>query len=111
MIWVVLWVVLVAGALTGAFFLLRSLWRKARALLAELERASVVLGELAQTAGRLAEEARELERATLAAADAIPDQRSAWRQWEQTRARAAERAERRRMRDQETRRRWRDLSR
>lgn len=111
MIWWLLWTVLVLATLVGAFFLGRDLWRKGRALLAELDRAAQVMGELADATGRLAEEAREAERAALAAAQAVPTREAARAQWRANRERIAERKEARRLRDEETRRRWRALSR
>lgn len=55
MLWFAVWTVLVVGALVGAFFLGRDLWRKAGALLSELGRAADALGRLgdatAQAAG------------------------------------------------------------
>ncbi len=50
MLWFAVWTVLVVGTLVGAFFVLRHVYRSARALLAELERASEVLGEVAERA-------------------------------------------------------------
>ena len=44
MVWVIVWTSLVLGTLVGAFVLGRDLWRKGRALLAELARAGEVLG-------------------------------------------------------------------
>jgi biopolymer transport protein ExbB/TolQ len=99
MVWVVVWVVLVLGTLVGAFFLGRDLWRRARALVRELERASQVLGELAEHASTLAEQAQEAERAARAAREAVllpePEQ-----------ARARVRRERRRARDRAVRETW-----
>ncbi|NCT90719.1 hypothetical protein GXB85_07140 [Cellulomonas sp. APG4] len=54
MLWFTVWTVLVVGTLVGAFFLLRDLYRKARALLVELERAADVLGQVAERAEELA---------------------------------------------------------
>lgn len=53
MLWFSVWAVLVVGTLVGAWFLLRSLWRSARALMDELGRASQVLAELADKAEEL----------------------------------------------------------
>lgn len=55
MLWFTVWTVLVVGTLVGAFLLGRDLWRKARALLVELERASEVMTRLADRAAELAE--------------------------------------------------------
>ncbi len=57
MLWFAVWSLLVVGTLVAAFFLARDLWRKARALLAELERASDVLGDLADRAAELTAQA------------------------------------------------------
>lgn len=111
MIWWLLWTVLVLGTLVGAFFLGRDLWRKGRALVAELDHAAQVMGELADATGRLAEQAREAERAALAAAEALPSKESARAQWRANQARREGRREERRVRDAATRERWRDMSR
>ena len=55
MLWFAVWTVLVVGTLVGAFFLLRRLYRQAKALLAELSRAADVLGQVADRASELAE--------------------------------------------------------
>jgi hypothetical protein len=65
-LWFTVWTVLVLAALAGAFLLGRSLWRKGKALLAELERAADVVG-------RLAERADELTAAAQAAAPLAHD--------------------------------------
>ncbi|HEY0217493.1 MAG TPA: hypothetical protein VGC57_13980 [Cellulomonas sp.] len=111
MVWVVVWCVLAGGTLVGAFFLGRDLWRRGRALLAELERASRVLGELAETTGRLAEQAREAERAAAAVTELLPDREEARTRWAVLRAEAAERKDRRHERDRATRQRWRSYTR
>jgi biopolymer transport protein ExbB/TolQ len=113
MVWVVVWVVLVLGALLGAFLLGRDLWRRFRALVAELQRASAVLGELAERASTLAEQAQEAERAARAAREAVllPEPDDARRRWTELRAEAAERRERRHERDRLTRERWRAYTR
>lgn len=113
MVWWVVWTVLVLGTLVGAFFLGRSLWRRGRALVAELERASDVLGELAQHATTIAEQAQEAERAARAAREAVllPDADASRDRWARLRAEAAERREARRERDRETRRTWRAYTR
>ena len=56
MLWFTVWTVLVLGTLVGAFFLLRDLWRRGKALLAELERAGEVADRLAERAEELREE-------------------------------------------------------
>lgn len=56
MLWLSVWALLVLGTLTGAFFLLRSVHRKARALLDEVERATEVLARLAERVEELSAE-------------------------------------------------------
>jgi hypothetical protein len=52
-LWFTVWTVLVLATLAGAFWLGRDLWRKGKALLAEVERAGRVVGELADRADAL----------------------------------------------------------
>ncbi len=113
MVWVVVWVVLVLGALAGAFLLGRDLWRRGRALVAELERASQVLGALAEHASTLAEQAQEAERAARAAREAVllPDPAGARARWSGLRAEARVRRERRRERDRAVRETWKQYTR
>jgi hypothetical protein len=58
-LWFTVWTVLVLATLAGAFWLGRDLWRKGKALLAEVERAGRVAGELAVRADELAAAAQE----------------------------------------------------
>ena len=44
MVWVIVWTLLGLGTLAGAFLLGRDLWRKGKALLAEMARAGEVAG-------------------------------------------------------------------
>jgi len=113
MVWVVVWVVLVLGTLVGAFLLGRDLWRRGRALVVELERASAVLGELAEHASTLAEQAQEAERAARAVREAVllPEPREARARWSRLRAEAEVRRERRRARDRAVRETWRGYTR
>ena len=106
MVWVVVWSVLVVGTLVGAFFLGRDLWRRFRALVAELREASEVLGQLA-------EQAQEAERAARAAREAalLPDPDEARDRWAVLREQARERRDRRRERDRRTREGWRAYTR
>ncbi|WNB84273.1 hypothetical protein [Cellulomonas sp. ATA003] len=60
MLWFTVWTVLVLATLAGAFVLGRDLWRKGRALMAELERAADVVGQLADRADALTEAAAAL---------------------------------------------------
>ena len=53
MLWFTVWTVLVLATAAGAFWLGRDLWRKGRALLAELERAADVVGALEERAQAL----------------------------------------------------------
>lgn len=46
--WFTIWSVLVVGTLVGAFFLGRDLWRKARALFAQMSQSAVVMDRFAQ---------------------------------------------------------------
>jgi hypothetical protein len=52
-LWFTVWTVLVLATLAGAFWLGRDLWRKGKALLAELERAGQAVGALAERADEL----------------------------------------------------------
>lgn len=54
MLWFSVWTVLVVGTLVGAFWLGRDLWRKARALLDELNRATTTLERLEERQAELA---------------------------------------------------------
>jgi hypothetical protein len=51
--WFIVWSVLVVGTLVGAFFLGRDLWRKARALLAQMSESAQVMDRFAQRADEL----------------------------------------------------------
>ena len=55
MLWFSVWALLVLGTLTGAFFLVRSVYRSARALLDEVERAIEVLERLTERVEELAD--------------------------------------------------------
>ncbi|WP_454048765.1 hypothetical protein [Cellulomonas sp. Marseille-Q8402] len=113
MVWVVVWSVLVVGTLVGAFLLGRALWRKFRALVAELHEASEVLGRLAEHASTLAEQAQEAERAARAAREAVllPEPDDARSRWAALRAEARVRRAARHERDRRTREGWRAYSR
>jgi hypothetical protein len=52
-LWFTVWTVLVLATLAGAFWLGRDLWRKGRALAAELERAAGVVGTMADRSEQL----------------------------------------------------------
>jgi hypothetical protein len=52
-LWFTVWTVLVLATLGGAFWLGRDLWRKGKALLAELHRAGEVVGAMADRADAL----------------------------------------------------------
>ncbi len=107
--WIVLWSVLVVGTLVGAFFLGRSLWRRGKALLAELDRASQVMGELAEASARLAEQAETAARA-VEPTDPF-DAEEARRRWRAVGQERAARTERRAERHERTYARWRALTR
>jgi hypothetical protein len=113
MVWWVVWSVLVVGTLVGAFLLGRTLWRKFRALVAELHEASEVLGRLAEHASTLADQAQEAERAARAAREAVllPEPDVARDRWAELRAEARVRREARRERDRLTRLTWRAYTR
>ncbi len=53
MVWFIVWSVLVVGALVGGFFLLRHVYRSAKALLGALEELSDVLDRLDQQVAAL----------------------------------------------------------
>ncbi|NMR21520.1 hypothetical protein [Cellulomonas fimi] len=53
MLWFAVWTLLVLATLAGAFLLGRDLWRKGKALLAEVERAMAVVEALAERADQL----------------------------------------------------------
>jgi hypothetical protein len=90
-LWFTVWTVLVLATLAGAFWLGRDLWRKGRALLAELERAGEVVGELADRADALAAAAAQapIRHDVLTDPDVVRDRLTLLRA-----ARAARRAER-----------------
>lgn len=59
MLWFTVWTVLVVGALVGAFFLLRHLYRQGRALAVEAGRSADVLAAAAERATQLAAAAQQ----------------------------------------------------
>lgn len=60
MLWFTVWTLLVLGSLVGAFFLLRHLYRAAKGLLHEVERASQTMAAVADRAAELEDAARRL---------------------------------------------------
>ncbi len=54
MLWFTVWTVLVLATLAGAFWLGRDLWRKGKALVAELERAAGMVEAMGKRAEALA---------------------------------------------------------
>jgi hypothetical protein len=90
-LWFTVWTVLVLATLAGAFWLGRNLWRKGKALLAEVERAGRVAGELAERADALtaAAQAQPLHHDLLGDPDVQRERLAVLRA-----ARAARRAER-----------------
>ncbi len=54
MLWFTVWTVLVLATLAGAAWLGRDLWRKGKALMAEVERASALMERMADHADELA---------------------------------------------------------
>ena len=107
MLWFAVWTVLVVGTLVGAVLLGRDLYRRARALLAELGRAADLLGQVADRAARLADEAGTPVLAPVELADPGPARERHAVTAAVRRGRAAERAER----HAATRERWRSFSR
>lgn len=77
MIWWLTWSVLVVGTLVGAFFLGRSLWRRAVALGRELSRAGAVAGQLSDRVDEL--EAARAARTWVHPLLADEDDRAGWR--------------------------------
>jgi hypothetical protein len=69
MLWFTVWTVLVLATLGGAFFLGRDLWRKGKALLAELEHAA----DLADVFAKRTEELTAAAEAAAQADDRTPD--------------------------------------
>lgn len=59
MLWFLVWTTLVVGTLVGAFFLLRDLYRKGKALVLELERAADLMSQVVDRAEQLEQAARE----------------------------------------------------
>lgn len=108
MLWFTVWTVLVVGTLVGALFLLRRLYRSGRDLLRELDRAAQVLGEVAERSEELARLATE--RAPLAPVD-LTDPGPARERRVAAAVATARRRAARAERHEQTRRRWRSLSR
>lgn len=57
--WFWVWTLLTVGSFVGAFFLARSLWRSAKGLLEELDRAYRRVGEASERMQELSDRARE----------------------------------------------------
>lgn len=92
-----LWTVLVLGTVAGGFFLVRDVWRKGKALLAELDRAQETLDRLESTRADLEAslaQAHPVAPVAVGAPEVARAQRAAAA--EVTAARAARRQERRR---------------
>lgn len=106
MLWFAVWSTLVLGTLVGAAVLGRSLWRKGKALMAELETASATLDTLQARVDEL-EAARGPEPQLLPSLLADEDSRAAWRATR--RANLDARAARRERRRARAHRRWDDL--
>jgi hypothetical protein len=57
-LWFTVWTVLVLATLVGAFWLGRDLWRKGKALFAELQQLGDLVGQMADQADRLTAQAQ-----------------------------------------------------
>lgn len=108
MLWFVVWTVLVLASLAGAFLVFRRLYRSAKALLAELGRASDLLAELDRRTAELTDRARAAHPVTPVE---LADPEPARRRRAATRAAADRRRARRLARREETFGRWAALSR
>lgn len=107
MLWFTVWAVLVVGTLVGAYFLGRSLWRKATALFAELGRAADVFARLGDASAHLGEE----DRTPPVHAQLFADREPLRARIEELRRERGQRAERRAERHLATFARWRAYSR
>jgi len=104
MVWVVVWVVLVAGTLTGAFFLGRDLLRRGGRVMAALEEANEVVATLEAKVAELDAQRPELE-------PYAPDVATARARREELRAVREDRVRRRQERHLATIESWRQLTR
>lgn len=95
MFWFLLWATLILATLIGAFFLGRNLWRRAKALLAEVERAAATLEQLQNRVEELTETLEQAAAAAAAQRHELTDLAAAReRVAEQKKRRATRRAER-----------------
>lgn len=106
MLWFAVWTTLVLGTLVGAALLGRNLWRKGKALLAELETASATLDTLQARVDEL-EATHAPEQRFVPSLLSSEDVRAGWRALR--RANLDARAERRVRRRARAHRRWDDL--
>lgn len=108
--WFWIWTCLILASLVLAFFMLRALWRKIRALFDELGRASEVLDQLAVRTEELTEALERLEEARAAAKPAFPDPVAAQTQMELVRGKRRRKKAVRRRNHILKRRTWRDIA-
>lgn len=108
--WFWIWTLLVIGALVLAFFLLRGLWRKARALLQEVAQATEVLEQLSERTAELTAVLEKVEAQREAEKSEFTDLPAAQARYKAVRkARKHRKAERRRALAAK-RRTWRDIA-
>ncbi|QTE27834.1 hypothetical protein [Pengzhenrongella sicca] len=107
MLWFTIWTLLVLGTLAGGFFLGRDLWRKGKALLAELGRA----GELAEALSARADELAELAQTPAPGHDLFADRSGPLERLAVLRTERAGRREVRRLRNDRIVRGWRAYTR
>ena len=107
MLWFSVWTVLVLATLGGGFLLGRDLWRKGKALLAEVGRA----GEVASAFAARTEELTAAAETAPVTHDLLTDPEIALARRNELRAQRAVRRELRRLRHEQTVRGWRAYSR
>jgi len=107
MLWFSVWTVLVLATLGGGFLLGRDLWRKGKALLAEVGRA----GEVASAFAARTEELTAAAETEPVTHDLLTDREIALARRNELRAQRAVRREMRRLRHEQTVRGWRAYSR
>ncbi|HLS03152.1 MAG TPA: hypothetical protein VK030_00155 [Actinomycetales bacterium] len=108
--WLLIWTLLVIGSLALGFFLFRNLWRKARALMDELARASEVLAELTERTSELTEVLQKAEEARAAAKPEFTDVVAVRREIETVRKARLKKKQRRHRNHDAKRRTWRDIA-
>lgn len=108
--WFWIWTLLIIASLALGVFLLLHLWKKIRALAAELGRANEVLGELSNRTEELTEALEKLEEARQAATPEPLDPIGARQQMERVRKKRRRKRARRGRDHAATRRGWRALA-